>query len=194
MITAKQIKELRDKTGAPLMKIKKALAESKGNVEKAIETLRKQGAEILAKRADKQAKEGYIGSYIHSNGKVAAFVQLLTETDFVAKNEEFRQLANDIAMHVVAMSPRYLKIEDVSAEDLAKEKKLYEEQAKEGGKPANVVEKIVEGKLEKFKEEMCLLTQPFVRDDKMTINDLINEKVSKMREKIEIGKFVRFEI
>lgn len=176
------------------MKIKKALAETNGDEEKAVEILRKQGAEVLAKRAEKEAKEGRIGSYVHSTGKVASFVQLLTETDFVAKNDEFQQLADDIAMHITAMDPKYLAPEEVPEKELSEEREIYAEQVKKEGKPEDVAEKIIEGKLNKFKEEMSLLTQPFVKDEKKTIKDLIDEKMSKMGEKIEIGEFIRMEI
>lgn len=193
-ITAKQIAELRERTGSGMMDCKNALVEADGDAEKAIEVLRKKGMAKAAKKADREAREGIIESYIHSNGKIGVLVEVLSETDFVAKNDEFKTFAHDVALHIAAMNPKYLKPEDANADEVAKEKAIYLEEVKASGKPANIAEKIVEGKIKKFTDDGALLCQPFVKDPSKTIQELLNEKIAKIGEKLEIKRFIRFEI
>lgn len=193
-ITAKQIADLRSKTGIGMMDCKKALEEANGDENKAIEILKKKGIAKAAKRAEREANEGVIESYVHSNGKIGVLVEVLSETDFVAKNEEFKEFAHDIALHIAAMSPKYVKREEVPADLVAKEKEDLTEEIKSSGKPAEIAEKIVEGRLSKFFEEICLLEQPFVKDQTKKISDLLNEKIAKIGEKLEIKRFCRLEI
>lgn len=192
MITAEQVKDLRDKTGVPMMDCKRALEESNGDTEKAVEILRKKGAAKAAAKATRVAKEGYIGSYIHSNGKIGVMIEINCETDFVAKNQSFRDFCKDIAMHVAATNPPYLKREDVPAEILEKEKEIHREQIKD--KPANMQEKIIAGKMEKYFSDVCLMEQLFVKDDKMTIKDLVNHKITEIGENLVIKRFTRMEV
>lgn len=193
-ISASLVKELRDKTGAGMMDAKAALEEAGGDMEKAIELLRKKGQKIAAKKADRAMNEGAIGVYLHSNGKVAALVAVTCETDFVARNEDFKKFANDLAMQVAAMNPKYLSPDDVPEEVKDKEKEIYREELKEQGKPEEVIEKIIEGKLEKFYEENCLLKQPFIKDDKLTIEKWLTENIAKIGENLKIKSFYRLEI
>lgn len=193
-ITAKEIAELRARTGGGMMDCKKALEEAGGDMEKAIEVLKKKGMAKAAKKADRETKEGLIESYIHTNGKIGVIVEVLSETDFVAKNQEFKDFAHDVALHIAAMSPKYVSKDEISVEVVAKEKADLTEEVQSSGKPAEIVEKIVEGKLNKFYEEVCLLNQPFAKDQTMTIQDLLNAKIAKIGEKIEIKRFCRFEI
>ncbi len=188
------IKKIRERTGAGMVAVKKAIDEAGGDEEKAIEILRKQGAGKALKRAAKEAKEGVVVSYIHSNNRVGTLIKLLCETDFVARNEEFQQLAKDIAMHVTALNPRFVKPEDVSSELIEKEKEIWTAQLAQEGKPAEMIEKIMLGKEKKFREESALLSQPFVKDPQKTVGDLIVENVGKMGENIQIGEMVRFEL
>lgn len=188
------IKKIREKTGAGIVAIKQALDEAKGDEEKALEILKKQGHAKALKKADRDAKEGIVVSYIHSNNRVGALVKLFCETDFVARNEEFQALAKDIAMHVTAMNPKCISADQVSDEMIAKEKEIWVHQLKEEGKPEEMIEKILAGKEKKFKEEMALLTQAFVKDPSITINDLITAGINKMGEKIQVGEFTRFEL
>lgn len=188
------IKKIREKTGAGVVNIKKALEEAGGNEEKAIEILRKQGHDKALKKADRAANEGVIVSYIHSNMKIGAMVKLFCETDFVARNTEFQELAKDIAMHVTAMNPQYLRPEDVPFETVEKEKEIWKEQLKNEGKPENMFEKIMEGKEKKFREDTSLTTQAFVKDPSVRVGDLVAEKIGKIGENIQIGEFVRFEL
>lgn len=188
------IKKIRERTGAGVVAIKNALGESGGDEEKAIEILRKLGHSKAAKKAEREAREGVVVSYVHSNNKVGALVKLLCETDFVARNEEFQGLAKDIAMHVTAMNPKFIKPEDVPAEVVEKEKEIWKEQLVAEKKPAEMIEKIMMGKEKKFREESALLTQPFVKNPEITINDLIAEKIGKIGENIQVGEIVRFEI
>jgi len=194
MVTAKDIAELRARTGSGMMDCKKALEEAGGDAEKAIEVLRKKGQAKAAKKADREAKEGIVEAYIHSNGKIGVLVEVLSETDFVAKNDEFKEFSHDVALHIAAMNPKYLKPEDVDADEVAKEKAIYLEEVKASGKSAEIAEKIVEGKIRKFTEESALLCQPFVKDPSKTIQELLNEKIAKIGEKLEIKRFCRFEI
>lgn len=192
-ITTKEISELRGRTGAGMMDCKKALEESAGDMEKAIEFLRKKGAATAAKRAEREAKEGYVAVYSHG-GRIGAMVEVNCETDFVSRNEDFQTFAKDIAMHVAASAPLYLKREDVPEEVVAKEREIEAEKLKAENKPAEVMEKIIEGKLNKFYEAVCLLEQPFVKECDKKISDLVNEKVASIGEKIEIRRFERFEL
>jgi len=193
-ISASLVKELRDKTGAGMMDAKSALEEAGGDMEKAVEILRKKGQKIAAKKADRAMNEGAIGVYLHSNGKVAAFVAVTCETDFVARNDDFKNFVNDLAMQVAAMNPKYLSPEDVPEEVKEKEKEIYREELKEQGKPEDVIEKIIEGKLEKYYQENCLLKQPFIKDDKLTIEKWLTENIAKIGENLKIKSFSRIEI
>lgn len=189
-----QIKALREKTGAGIVDVKTAFDEAKGDEAKAIEILRKRGQDKAMKKGDRETHEGLVVSYIHSNKRVGALVKLYCETDFVARNEEFQELGRDIAMHVVASSPLYLKPEDVSAEVVEKEKEIWRAQLAEEGKPADLVEKIMVGKEQKFRNDVSLLAQPFVKDPTKTVADLLTEKIHKIGENIQVGSFVRYEM
>ncbi|WP_353683235.1 translation elongation factor Ts [Thermodesulfovibrio sp. 3907-1M] len=191
-ITAQMVKELREKTGAGMMECKKALEASGGDFNKAIEYLRQKGLATAQKKASREAREGIITSYIHMD-KIGVMLELNCETDFVARNEEFRQLAKDIAMQIAASNPQYIQREDIPQDVIEKEREIYKAQIK-GNKPPQVVEKIIEGKLEKFYEEMCLLDQPFIREPDRKIKDLINEKIAKFGENIVVRRFVRFQV
>ncbi len=191
-ITAAMVKALREKTSQPMMECKKALLEAEGDESKAVDILRKRGLAGLSKRADRATKEGMVGSYIHHNAKVGAMVEVNCETDFVARNEAFKQLVDDLTVHVCAAAPMALSIEDLDAEMLEKERQILSEQIE--NKPPEIVEKIVEGKMGKFYEEHVLLEQVFVKDDKKKIKDLLNELSSKTGEKITLGRFARFAV
>ena len=193
-IKSETVKELREKTGAGMMDCKKALIESQGDLEKAKDWLRAKGLADNRRRQDKIAKEGVIGNYIHSNEKIGVLVELNCETDFVAKNLEFKQLAKDIAMHICAADPKFLKAEDISEEFRQREIAIYTEQLKEQGKPENMIPRIVEGKLKKMAEEVCLLNQKFVKDPEKTVEQLIQDCILKLKEKIEIRRFVKFNL
>ena len=194
MITSAMVKELREKTGAGIMDCKKALQEAGGDMEKALDILKKKGIAKAEKKATREAKEGLIGSYIHMGGKIGVLVEVNCETDFVARTQEFQQLVKDIAMQIAAMSPLYVSKEDVPQEVIEREKAIYREQALKAGKPEHVVEKIVEGKLNKFFEDICLLEQPFIRDDSKKVKDLITEAIAKLGENIKVSRFVRFQV
>lgn len=191
-ITAQDVKDLRDETGAGMMDAKAALKEAKGDVTKAQEILRIKGQAKAEKKASRTAKEGWIGSYVHGNGKIGVLVEVNSETDFVAKNEDFQKMVNEIAMHIAAAGPRWLSEDQIPKEELAERKEFFLKEAEAEGKPAKVAEKIVEGKLAKFKEENSLLTQAYVRDPEKTIQDLITEAVAKIGENISIARFERF--
>lgn len=194
-IDPKIVKELREKTGAGVLDCQKSLEEAGGEIEKAIEILRKKGElKAVKKSAERTAGEGLVHAYIHSNGKVGVLLQLNCESDFVARNEEFKELAHDLSMQIAAMNPAYLSPEDVPAEEVDKEKEIMKEQLAKEGKPENVMEQIIKGKLEKYYSDVCLVKQPYIKDDKMIIEDLIKEKIAIIGEKIEIGRFCRFEI
>ncbi len=193
-ITAKMVKELRDKTGAGMMDCKKALEASGGDEEKALVWLREKGLSKAQKRAGKEASEGMIGSYIHMNGKIGVLVEINCETDFVAKSEKFQEFAKNVAMQIAAASPLCVSVEDIPEDVLEKEKEIYKKQAEAEGKPEKIIPRIVEGRLKKFYKEVCLLEQPYIRDDSLTIQDLLNELVSVLGEKIVIRRFVRFEV
>ena len=188
------IKKLRQQTGAGMVAIKQALDEAGGNEEKAIEILRKLGQSKAIKKADREAKEGVVVSYVHSNSRVGALVKLLCETDFVARNEDFQMLAKDIAMHITALNPKFVRPEEVPVELVEKEKEIWKAQLAQEGKKEDMMEKIMAGKEKKFREESALLTQPFVKDPSMTVGELIVEKIGKMGENIQIGEFSRLEL
>ncbi|HOF14003.1 MAG TPA: translation elongation factor Ts [Spirochaetota bacterium] len=193
-ITSDMIKELREKTQAGMLDCKKALIECGGDMEAAVDYLRKKGLAAANKREGRIAKEGIIASYIHNNSKIGVLLELNCETDFVARNQDFQNLAKDLCMQVAAANPLYVSPEDVAADVLEREKEIYREQLKESGKPANVIEKIVEGKLQKFYSEVCLLEQEFIKDNKVIIKDLIKNKIATYGENITVGRFVRFQI
>ena len=193
-ISASAVKELREKTGAGIMDCKKALAENNGDIEKAVTYLREKGLAAAQKKAGRVAAEGLVFSYIHGGGKVGVLIEVNSETDFVAKTEGFTDLVKDIALHVAAMSPLYVRREEVPAQLVEKEKKIFAAQAKESGKPEQVIQKIVDGKLEKFFKEVCLLEQPFVKNPDQTIEKLIIEAVAKLGENISVRRFVRFKV
>ena len=193
-ITADQVKRLRDKTGAGMMECKSALQESDGNEEKAIELLRKKGLASAAKRAGRATSNGVVGSYIHMGGKVGVLVEVNCETDFVARTEDFQTLVKELALHIAAADPRYVRREDVPAELLEKEKEIYRAQFADSGKPANVVEKIVEGKLGSFYSQIVLLDQPSVRDPNVSISQLIAQAAATTKENITVSRFARFKV
>ena len=193
-ISAKLVKELREKTGTGMMDCKEALAASGGDMTKALEFLRKKGLATAQKRAGRATSEGALAAYIHLGGKLGVMVEVNSETDFVAKNEQFQEFAKNIAMHIAASNPLAIRPEDVSAEIVAKEREIYAAQAKETGKPEKVIEKIVEGKLKKFFEDNCLLQQPYVRNPDITVGDLLNDLIAKIGENISIRRFVRFQV
>src|SRR5271166_2773402 len=193
-ITAAQVKELRDKTNAPMMDCKNALTEAKGDVEAAIVVLRKKGIATAAKKATRTTSEGSVASYIHAGGKIGVLVEVNCESDFVARTDDFKQLVHDVAMHIAATDPRYIRKEDVTPEAFEKEKDIYRAQAAATGKPAPVVEKIVEGKMGKFYEEVCLLEQPFIKEQSVTISQLIATVIGKLGENISVRRFARFKV
>ncbi len=193
-VSAKEVKQLRDQTGAGMMDCKKALAEAGGDVEEAVRLLRTKGLAAAAKRSGRTTTQGLVDSYIHAGGKIGVLIEIGCETDFVAKTNEFRAFVHDIAMHVAAADPRYVSRDDVPADEVEAELCIYREQARETGKPENILEKIAQGKLEKFYQQVCLLEQPFVKDDKITVEQLRGELVGKLGENIEIKRFVRFEL
>lgn len=193
-ITTEMVKELRQATGAGVLDCKKALEAAGGDMKKAVAVLREKGLAAAAKKAGRATKEGLIEAYIHAGGRIGALIELNCETDFVARTEEFRQLAHDLAMQVVAAKPLYLSPEDVPAEVLEAEKAIYRAQAEKEGKPAHVIDRIVEGKLEKFYQEVCLLKQPFIKDDDLTVQDLLTQMVAKVGENIVVRRFARFEL
>ncbi|MDZ7779358.1 MAG: translation elongation factor Ts [Gemmatimonadota bacterium] len=194
MINAKDVKQLRDMTGAGMMDCKKALEETEGDVDKAVDLLRAKGASKAAKRADKAANEGTIGSYVHFDDKTAVIVELNCETDFVANTDDFKGLARDLALHIASMAPLAISKDDIPDDVVDREKRVFLEQVKEEGKPDNIAEKIVAGKLEKFFKENTLLAQPFVKDQDKTIEELITEVAALTGEKIEVARFARFRV
>ena len=193
-ISAAMVKELREKTGAPMMDCRNALTEAKGDMEEAVVVLRKKGMASAAKKASRTASEGAVGTYIHAGGKIGVLIEVNCESDFVARTQDFQELLKDIAMHIAATDPRYIRKEDVSAEDLEREKDIYRAQAAQTGKPAPVIEKIVEGKMSKFYEEVCLLEQPFIKEQTVTIAQLIAQKVGKLGENLMVRRFARFKV
>ncbi len=193
-ITASMVRELRERTGAGMMDCKSALAEASGNMETAIDVLRTKGIAKAAKRAGRTTGEGVVTSYIHAGGKVGVLLEVNCETDFVARTEDFLSLVKDIAMHIAAADPKFVRREEVDASVLERERAIYKEQALQSGKPANVVDKIVDGKVEKFYGESVLLEQPFVKDPDKTINELVAERVAKVGENIQVRRFARFKV
>jgi elongation factor Ts len=193
-ITADAVKKLREKTGVGLMDCKEALKNSNGDMEKAVDFRREKGLAKLQKRMGRIASEGSVAAYIHTGGKVGAMVEINCETDFVAKTDQFQNFVKDVAMQITASNPLYVKREDIPAEHIEKEKTIYRNQALESGKPEKIVDKIAEGKLEKFYQEVCLVEQTFIKNPDMTIKDLLEELLVKTGEKIVINRFVRFQL
>jgi elongation factor Ts len=193
-VSAELVKELRQRTGIGMMECKKALEESRGDIEKAITILRKKGHARAKDKMHREASEGAVGSYIHLNGKIGVLVEVNCESDFVARNEEFQELVKNIAMHIAASSPLYVNSEEVPPEVLEEEKDIIREQFKDSNKPPEIIDKIVQGKLGKFYQEACLLDQPYIKDDKMSVKDLITSFISKFGENILVRRFARFEL
>jgi elongation factor Ts len=193
-VSASVVKELREKTGAGMMDCKKALAETDGDVQKAVDYLRQKGLAAAAKKADRVAADGAVGAYVHPGGKIGVLVEINCETDFVARTTEFQALLKDIAMQVAAANPRYIRREDVSPAELDKEKEIYRQQALETGKPEPVIGKIVEGKLERFYSEVCLLEQSFVKDPDKKVSTVINDAIARLGENIQIRRFARYHL
>lgn len=193
-ITAAQVKELRERTGLGMMECKKALSETNGDIDKAITLLRKKGMARAEKKASREACDGVVGSYIHMNGKLGVLVEVNCESDFVARNDEFQGLVKNIAMHIAAANPKYVSAEDVPQDVLEEEKEISRAQFKDSDKPPQIIEKIVEGKLNKFYKEVCLLDQLYIRDDKMSVKDLITSFIAKFGENIKVSRFTRYEL
>jgi len=193
-VNATLVKELREKTGVGMMDCKKALAETAGNLEKAVDYLRQKGLAAAAKKADRVATDGAVGAYVHPGGKIGVLVEINCETDFVARTNEFQSLLKDIAMQVAAASPRFVRREEVSAEELERERSIYRQQALESGKPEKIADKIVEGKMERFYSEACLLEQAFIKDPDQKVLDIVNEAALRLREKIQVRRFARFHL
>lgn len=195
-VTAADVKTLREQTGAGMMDCKKALTECGGDMDKAVDFLRKKGLAAAAKKADRLASEGAVGSYIHAGGKIGVLLEVNCETDFVAKTDEFQELVKDICMHIAAASPLWVSRDEVPADVLEREKEIYRDQARSSGKPENILDKITEGKLEKFYGDTCLQEQVFVKDPdgKQKVKDLITEKIAKIGENISIRRFVRYQL
>jgi len=193
-VSASAVKELREKTGAGIMDCKKALKESGGDLEGAITFLREKGLASAGKKAGRATKEGRIGSYIHGEGTVGVLLEVNCETDFVARTDDFTALMKDISMHIAAMNPRFVARDEVTDDVIAKEKEIFKAQAKESGKPDNVIDKIVDGKIDKFYSDVCLLEQSFVKNPDQTVGDLVTEAVAKLGENIKVCRFVRFKV
>lgn len=193
-ITAEMVKELRQRTGIGVMECKEALKESKGDVEKAIVILRKKGHARAKDKMSRDTAEGIVGSYIHLNGKIGVLLEVNCESDFVSRNDEFKELVKNIAIHIAASAPEYLSSEDIPPEVIEEEKEIVREQFKDSKKPPEIIEKIVQGKIGKFSEEVCLLNQPYIKDDKISINELITSHIAKFGENIRIKRFSRFEL
>jgi elongation factor Ts len=193
-IDSKLVKELRDRTGAGIMDCKKALIEAQGDIEKAIEVLRKLGLAKAEKKLDREAKDGRVEAYIHHGAKLGVLIEVNCETDFVASTDEFKELVHNLALQVAATNPIAVKREDIPPEIIEREKRIYEEQARKEGKPEKVIEKIVQGRLEKFYQEVCLLEQPYIKDPNITIGELIKQYIAKLGENIVVKRFARFKI
>lgn len=193
-VTTEMVKELRERTGIGMMECKRALEASGGDQEKAIEFLRKKGHARAKEKMHRETAEGIVGSYIHLNGKIGVLVEINCESDFVARNADFKELVKNVAMHIAAANPKYVSADQVPASELEKEKDIIREQFKDSKKPPEIVEKIIQGKLTKFYEEVCLLDQFYIRDDKIRIKDLLSSSVAKFGENIKISRFARFEL
>lgn len=193
MIEASAVKELRERTGSGMMDCKKALTESNGDMEKAIEILREKGLAAAAKKAGRIASEGIVDAYIHGGGRIGVLIEINSETDFVAKNEEFRQFVKDMAMQVAASNPLYVRREEVDPKIIEKEREIYRAQALNEGKPEKIIDKMVEGRIEKFYKEICLLEQPFIKDTDKAVKDVLTQLIAKIGENLSIRRFVRFE-
>ena len=193
-ITSQMVKELRDKTNAGMMDCKKALTETDGDMEKAVDFLRKKGLAVAQKRADRATSEGIVETYIHAGGKLGVMVEVGCETDFVAKSDMFKNFAKDVAMHIAATNPVSIKREEVPADLVARATEIFKTQALESGKPANIADKIVAGKLDKYYSDVCLMEQKFVKNPDLTIQDLLNEIVAKIGENINVKRFARFQV
>jgi len=193
-ISADLVKELRQRTGIGMMECKAALQEAGGDIEKAIEVLRKKGYARAKDKADRTASEGLVGSYIHTNGRIGVLVEVNCESDFVARNDDFKDLVKNIAMHIAAARPKYVAPEEIPAEVLEQEKGIIRDQLKDTKKPPEILDKIVQGKLAKYYEEVCLLDQPYIRDDKVKVKELVASAIAKLGENIKVRRFARFEI
>ena len=193
-VTANMVRELREKSGAGMMDCKKALAEAGGDTQKAYDLLRQKGLAAAAKKADRVASDGAVGAYVHAGGKIGVLVEINCETDFVARTTEFQTLLKDIAMQIAAANPRCVRREEVTTSDLDKEKAIYRQQAIESGKPEKVVEKIVEGKIDKFYSEVCLLEQAFIKDQDKKVVDVINDAIARLGENIQVRRFARYNL
>jgi elongation factor Ts len=193
-VSASTVKELRERTGAGMMDCKKALAETGGDLQKAVDFLRQKGLAAAAKKAERAASDGAVGAYVHPGGKIGVLVEINCETDFVARTGEFQALLKDIAMQVAAANPRVVRREEVSADELEKEKAIYRQQALDTGKPEKVVEKIVEGKIERFYSEVCLMEQSFIKDPDKNISGVINDAIARLGENIQIRRFARYHL
>lgn len=194
MISAQDVKKLREDTGASMMQCKKALEESAGNFDEAIKIMQKNGSKIAEKKCGRDTTEGFIGSYIHTNGRLGVMVEIDCETDFVAKGDEFREFAHDVAMHVMAMSPEYVSVDEIDKDIIEKRRQEIVEASKSENKPADIMEKIVEGRVKKTFEEISLLTQPFVKDPSITVGQLLTDKIAKFGENVKIKRFVKIEV
>lgn len=193
-ITASMVKELRERTGAPMLQCKKALEETGGDIDKAVDALRKKGIAAAEKKAGRVAAEGAVGSYIHAGGKIGVLVEVNCETDFVARTDDFQALVRDIAMHIAAANPRFVRREEVTDDVLDREREIYAEQMRAEGKPEKIIPKIVEGKIEKYYSEAVLLEQPFIKDSDKTLQQMITEKVATIGENIQVRRFERYEL
>ena len=193
-LNAAVVKELREKTGAGFMDCKKALAETGGNLDKAVDYLRQKGLAAAAKKADRVAADGAVGAYVHPGGKIGVLVEINCQTDFVARTTEFQTLLKDVAMQIAAASPLYVKREEVPGDEIEKEREIYHRQALESGKSEKVIEKIVEGKMERFYSEVCLVEQAFIKDPDRKVSDIINDAITRMGEKIEVRRFARYHL
>lgn len=193
-VSASAVKELREKTGAGMMDCKKALAETSGDMQRAIDYLRQKGLAAAAKKADRAATDGAVGAYIHAGGKIGALVEINCETDFVARTAEFQTLLKDIAMQVAAASPRFVRREEIPAAELDREKEIYRQQALDSGKPEKIADKIVEGKLERFYSEVCLVEQAFIKDPDKKVSDIVNDAIARLGENIQVRRFTRYHL
>ena len=193
-VTASAVRELREKTGAGMMDCKKALAETAGDVQKAVDYLRQKGLASAAKKADRVAADGAVAAYVHPGGKLGALVEINCETDFVARTAEFQTLLKDMAMQVAAANPRYVRREEIPAAELDREKTIHRQQALESGKPEKIVDKIVEGKMERFYSEVCLLEQSFIKDQDKKVSDVVNDSIARLGENIQIRRFARYHL